>query len=63
LSFKSLRNYLDLGLGTGQLKHNGPPVKLVSVAERLEAETTKASSGKSPGTQPEGVKHGVVFAI
>jgi hypothetical protein len=25
--------------------------------------TTNASSGKSPGTQPEGVKHGVVFAI
>jgi hypothetical protein len=45
------------------LKHNGPPVKLVSVAERLEAVTTNASSGKSPGTQPEGVKHGVVFAI
>jgi hypothetical protein len=42
---------------------NGPPVKLVSVAERLKAVTRKFFSGHSPGTQPEGVKHGVVFAV
>ena len=44
------------------MKPNGSPVRLVSVAERLKAVNTNASSGKSPGTQPEGVKHGVVFA-
>ena len=29
---------------------NGPPVELVSVAERTEAVGRKAESGQSPGT-------------
>ena len=41
---------------------NGPAIKKVNVAERLKAVNTNASSAKSPGTQPEGAKHGVVFA-
>jgi hypothetical protein len=42
---------------------NGPPVELVSVAERLEAVPQKLFCYEQcPGTQPEGAKHGVVFA-
>ncbi len=31
---------------------NGPAIKLVGVAERMEAVTTKLSLRQSPGTQP-----------
>ena len=41
---------------------NGPAIKLVGVAERVEAVATKAPLGESPGTQPEGTKHGAFFA-
>jgi len=43
---------------------NGPPVELVSVAERLKAVTTKVlfCYEQGPGTQTKGVQHGVVFA-
>ena len=45
------------------LTANGPPVELVSVAERQEAVAEKLLCyDQSPGTQPEGAKHGVVFA-
>jgi hypothetical protein len=42
---------------------NGPPVELVSVAERLEAVPQKLFCyDQGLGTQPEGAKHGLVFA-
>ena len=42
---------------------NGPPVKLVSVAERLKAVTTKILLRHNPDIQPEREKHGVAFAL
>jgi hypothetical protein len=42
---------------------NGPPVELVSVADRLKAVPEKLFCyEQSRDTQLEGVKHGVVFA-
>jgi hypothetical protein len=32
---------------------NGPAIKLIGVAKRMQVVTTKLSSGQSPGTQPE----------
>ena len=32
---------------------NGPAIKLVGVAERMEVVTTKLSLSQGPGTQPE----------
>ena len=42
---------------------NGPAIKLVGVAECVEAVATKAPLRQSPGTQPEGAKHGAFFAV
>lgn len=36
-------------------------IKLIGVTERMKAVTTNLSSGQSPGTQPEGAKHGACF--
>ena len=45
------------------IKANGPPVELVSVAERQEAVPEKLLCyDQRLGTQPQGAKHGVVFA-
>ena len=46
------------------MQPNGPPVELVSVAERQEAVAEKLLCyDQSAGTQPQGAKHDVVFAI
>lgn len=42
---------------------NGPAIKLVDVAERMEVVTIVLSLGQSPGTQPEVAKHGAFFAV
>jgi len=46
-----------------RINGNGPPVELVSVADRLKAVPEKLFCyEQSRDTQLEGVKHGVVFA-
>jgi hypothetical protein len=60
IKFKSLRNYLGIVLVTSQLKHNGPAVVFVYVAERLEA-GKQCPGRKYNAMRPEGAKHGACF--